>query len=449
MRKVISFLFCALILSSCNNDELIDQKELQSQKEKLEDSISRYYLASLLSESLTNDTELTGMLKEECNKRFDGDDNILAAELFEPSHMTRSSSFFAKFIEKVNMKTRSNSLNIITYMDSLLSKDPLLHIYYYEGNQDMDLSNIKFMILSDTGDDEKEDMYIIDSKGNKSKHSPFYEPEESMFVLATNERVEIVDATTKTEDTYLYSRNKAYKLKECALAPVNSANYIPSENKSCTKSNYVSKRGSGYSNRDAIFAMRFKSYKKVRDCEPASKGQPEVNIIYNYLEKDNLTPEYDSDGNIKNSVSEGNGSRSHKIRLRSHTWCKKKGDKVFTVYVKEYFPFTIAESHLGSEFALELMEEDNGREKERSIAIAATALDKVNSVTKDPFTKAGVFILSLIGLISGGDSDDYLGYYKENTTEDNVIMNNSQVADNNANRSVGDFMYMWISQNIY
>ncbi|MDY3069883.1 MAG: hypothetical protein SOR57_09600 [Parabacteroides sp.] len=448
-KKILLLTVLSASLFSCQKDEsLLETESMKTRSGVVMNEVndlnaSRLQLASLLSQALSGDNQMQGLLVKDCLKAFDGDNNVLCAELFESKQRSVSSSFYSLLQNKLNKNMIRNlsfdAKKIDDYMNDLIQKDPLMHVYYYESNQSMDPNNVKFMVLSATGDDEKEPMYIIDAMGNITKHDPSFEPEESMFVIATNERTHLqTDRAGKDDKVYLSTRGLNYVVENVKIAPALE------ENMMAERANIATTRGAGYSNRDWLHSVRFESYKRLRDVEPASKGQPEVDMYYMFLETNSIMATTDKNGHIISEYREGEGARTFYEPLRGE-FCKKKGDKVFRVVFNRQLPMLVDATMLGDKFLYYVLEKDNGKSDVRETPPMSVKTAGIKGKAASDWISAGLDVVKLIGkFLYKEEHDDYICEMYDYVAKDNVINNNSQINDSNYNRATGGLQW-WIS----
>lgn len=446
-KNYLGVLLAVLLVScQCEKDEILEQSVMKTSLVSIQENDlnkSRLQLAFMLSQALSGDYKMQNRLIDECSKAFDGDINVLCAALFEPQKQKESGSFYSLLQQKVNNNVINNLLidlsDIDMFFNSLIQKDPLIHIYYYESNMEMGRQNVKFMVLSGFGDDEKEPLYIIDSKGNISQHDPYFEPEESMFVIATNERTHI-QIGKETENIYLTTRGLNYVLENATICTSIQQN----EDNKTGKGNIATTRGSNYSNKDWLHSIKFSSYKRLREVEPASKGQPEVDIYYTYLETNSIINTVDKDGNIITEYTEGKGARTFRDPIRG-TFCQKKGDKVFRVVVNNQLPMWIETSMLGDKFLYYVLEKDSGKSAVWNTPSIPVKTEGIKGKAASDWISAGVKIIKLIGkLLYRENHDDYITELYDYVAKDNVIRDNSLINDSNFNRSFGGLQW-WIT----
>lgn len=107
-KKILLLTVLSASLFSCQKDEsLLETESMKTRSGVVMNEVndlnaSRLQLASLLSQALSGDNQMQGLLVKDCLKAFDGDNNVLCAELFESKQRSVSSSFYSLLQNKLN-----------------------------------------------------------------------------------------------------------------------------------------------------------------------------------------------------------------------------------------------------------------------------------------------------------------------------------------------------------
>lgn len=263
--------------------------------------------ANLLARSMS-DGNGRSFIKEEALKEFDGDFDILFAEvkdkdlsqtpLKNSNHKTFGS--FLKSFSASDSKLKSDE-DFSAFLNSLLKEHPLLQISMPEISEAStknwnDLNYIPLVAVIPDNFDESTTKVIAayDMYGNVSYLDVNNYPENPVIVIGQNERLVAV----KKEN----QNNKSYKLIKPCLEPYYETEtykyFMPID---CGGDSDTSDGNTGggattydrdkNGNRDQLKKAEFESVDAFRRVEPWPTGRPEFKVIISYIEKegDNYT----------------------------------------------------------------------------------------------------------------------------------------------------------------
>ena len=84
MNKLIfSLTLLAITLASCDRNEVINETTIEHYNYSSEISQNRVLLAKAINEAINMNPDLAATIITECNKKIDGDKNVLCKNLFD------------------------------------------------------------------------------------------------------------------------------------------------------------------------------------------------------------------------------------------------------------------------------------------------------------------------------------------------------------------------------
>jgi hypothetical protein len=260
--------------------------------------------ANILVRSMS-DEKGRSFIKEEALKEFDGDFDILFAEVKDKDlskTSLKSTNFktfgsFLKSFSPSDSKLKSDA-DFSTFLNSLLEKYPLLQISMPEiseasTNNWNELNYAPLVaVLPDNFDDKTTKVITAyDMDGNVSYLDVNNYPQNPVIVISQNERLV---AVSKSKN----SNNKSYKqLADVCLESYYEtemyAYYMPIDCGGSGGGGTGGGTGGGVTtydrdnngNRDQLNQARFVSVDACRQVEPWPTGRPEFKVIISYIEK--------------------------------------------------------------------------------------------------------------------------------------------------------------------
>ncbi len=186
MKKIIIvisiFLFFASLFISC--ESIIKQEKVYNPIEATEALAT---LAPAFSEVIRDNPEFVSIIKEEANKKFDGDTNVLFEKVANLSVTKDGKTLKDLLTSKLVNKGKSESV------DELISKIPYFNIYVFTPEEKSPNKNIdeNIIVCANRYDvDDQDPNYIItghDTTGNLYAFEKGEEPDRTTFVLGVNE----------------------------------------------------------------------------------------------------------------------------------------------------------------------------------------------------------------------------------------------------------------------
>ena len=198
---------------SCNKTDMLSPVETINQyKNEMADYSSqpdenRIILAQALMKAYNENPEMLGMTLKECNKKFDGDLDVLGYDLFKINitnnvviNGKKINSNNAIFGETINNyissssfkntegKTINGILNKTNFVDDVLDKDPLIQVYFYKGSKNNEINGI--VITPKSYSEKKVGTFnVVSLDGTITTISAKEPPTKNYLVVSTNERV--------------------------------------------------------------------------------------------------------------------------------------------------------------------------------------------------------------------------------------------------------------------
>ncbi len=202
MKKIIIvisiFLFFASLFISC--ESIIKQEKVYNPIEATEALAT---LAPAFSEVIRDNPEFVSIIKEEANKKFDGDTDVLFEKVANLSVTKSGKTLKDLLTSKLVNKGESESV------DELISKIPYFNIYVFTPEEKSPNKNIdeNIIVCANRYDvDDQDPNYIItgyDTTGNLYTFEKGEEPDRTTFVLGVNERVEYISKSIKINKSSL------------------------------------------------------------------------------------------------------------------------------------------------------------------------------------------------------------------------------------------------------
>jgi hypothetical protein len=161
--------------------KLITEKSIISYTEGEVTDAANY--AQLLAKAIA-DKSVRSFIKDESNKKFDGDYNFLVNKAMDAKVGTST------FKEKISRFNKNNNLKSATIFESVLENDKL-HVSVPVLIDEWDVSKHELLVAVavDVVDGETEYVYAYDSKGRAYMLDANVEPDVPVIVIANNERL--------------------------------------------------------------------------------------------------------------------------------------------------------------------------------------------------------------------------------------------------------------------
>ena len=185
---VVAFTF---VLTGCSSNEDAVSKVIEHNDYSSAVSQNRVLLAQSLAESLNKNPQLASKIITECNKRFDGDKNVLCKNLFE---MPLSSSQKIKISAVLNGSSQiqrvKSSFNNSNFTSSIISQDSLVQIYYYTSGSDSTSNSYEGIVIlpEDAKERDGKDLLVIKKDGTTTYIRSDIDPDKNYLVISRNER---------------------------------------------------------------------------------------------------------------------------------------------------------------------------------------------------------------------------------------------------------------------
>jgi hypothetical protein len=209
-------------LTSCKkeaiNDSVIHEKpDLIQADYSGEISQQRVILAKSLTQSFKDNPDMAKQTVVSCNKKFDGDRDVLCKDLFSQQVALTSSSkvnksgvtTFGTVINEIAAETGSltNKTNS-DFINDLLQNDSLTQIYLFKPENIMDSTSFAGIVIvpDNYKESQKMNLLVINNDGSQSTLRSDEDPTKNYLVISTNERNDwtandgnIAQLTNKTE----------------------------------------------------------------------------------------------------------------------------------------------------------------------------------------------------------------------------------------------------------
>ncbi len=299
-RKTLCLYGVAVALSSCSSDlkddmivaetntKTVNVESITFEGFKEEDS-NALELAKLIQKS--RDKGILEKIQDETSKKFDGDYDILVAEILSKDENLHPRNISSSSIYKL-LKGKGNE----KLFKSILSKDPLLNIYMPDWDEEYLKKSKDFLIVikPKSGNDKKEySLYGINSKGETVILSSLVEPKIPYLVIGDNERVVInktgnnlqkrgvMDSSFFETEYYSYFFKKFMNIdrKTNNLKKRDGGKFITSGKRSIFDRNKM----------DVIVKARFLGMDEIREVEGWGSGNPEVSCDVYYKSLGSIT----------------------------------------------------------------------------------------------------------------------------------------------------------------
>jgi len=154
-------------------------------------SQNRVLIAQSLIESFNENSLLASKIITECNKKFDGDKNVLCKNLFDMPVDNRENIKFSTILNRSTqiqkVKSTSNNNN---FASSIISQDSLVQIYYYTSSSDSISNSYEGIVVIPENVRERDgkDLLVIKKDGTTTYIRSDVDPDKNYLVISRNER---------------------------------------------------------------------------------------------------------------------------------------------------------------------------------------------------------------------------------------------------------------------
>jgi len=281
-------------VTSCQkNDEISPKKDTTEIPQTKQDAYFAQ-VANLISSNIGDDN-FRQFLKSEAIKQFDGDYDILFAELLTKNFATKKHPGNKISTLDYLSKNRSKNARTIGVQDSfpvfieyLLTKYPLLQIsipeVFENSTENWDASDQEVLVAYLPEDyDEGKTLFIqaFDKEGKLHMIDAVNEPDFPVIVVGLNERLEVSSTSTQNSRTKSYFSNEHY-------------NYYLTNNTESIKSkkeSLINSRANATYDRDSdggkevLYQGRINNKGAWRQIEGWPAGRPEFKVVIGYVDK--------------------------------------------------------------------------------------------------------------------------------------------------------------------
>lgn len=194
MNKLFIFALLAFTLNSCDKYEVDKSKAIEHNDYSSIISQNRIMLAHALIESLKENSQLASKIIAECDKKFDGDRNVLCKNLFEMPISDNQNVKVCSILDNSSQiqKVKSTSGNK-NFANSIISQDSLVQIYYYTSSSDSTSNSYEGIVVipDDVKERDGKDLLVVKKDGTTSYIKSDIDPDKNYLVISSNERSNI------------------------------------------------------------------------------------------------------------------------------------------------------------------------------------------------------------------------------------------------------------------
>lgn len=192
MNKLIfSLTLLAITLASCDRNEVINETTIEHYNYSSEISQNRVLLAKAINEAINMNPDLAATIITECNKKIDGDKNVLCKNLFDiPLNHSQNIKIHTLINGSSQIKKTKSVTNSSNFANSIISKDSLVQIYYYLGDSDSTSTSYEGIVVipEDVEENEKKDLLVVKNDGTTTFIRSDVDPNKNYLVISRNER---------------------------------------------------------------------------------------------------------------------------------------------------------------------------------------------------------------------------------------------------------------------
>ena len=191
MKSILGLLAVTFVLTGCSSNEDAVSKVIEHNEYSSAVSQNRVILAQALIESLNENSQLATQIIAECNKKFDGDKDVLCKDLFEMP-VSNNTSVRVKSILNGSSQIRKvkSSATSCSNTSSIISQDSLVQIYYYMGDSDSTSNSYEGIVVIPENVKERDgkDLLLIKKDGTTTYIRSDVDPDKNYLVISRNER---------------------------------------------------------------------------------------------------------------------------------------------------------------------------------------------------------------------------------------------------------------------
>jgi len=188
VKYILSVLLTIFAFTSCDKNELANSERIERYTYSSTISQNRVILAKSFIESFVNNPNLAPAIIAECNKKVDGDREVLCKDLFEMSTKDKLqvSSIMNNSSQIRKAKLTTNASN---FTSSIINQDSLVQVYYYisEGSDSTSFEGIVIK-PEEYVEGEKRELLVIKKDGSTEYIRSDVEPKKNFLVISNNER---------------------------------------------------------------------------------------------------------------------------------------------------------------------------------------------------------------------------------------------------------------------
>lgn len=248
MKKYI-YLFVIFFTTvySCENNDSIESNEIEKYEYSSSVSQNRVLLAKSIIEMSSVSPDLITTIIMECNKKVDGDRNVLCKDLFEQT-LSDNSKVFNVVENSLSIQKSKSKIDYNSFTSSILSQDSLIQIYYYICNGGDSISFAGIVIKPEEYiEGETRELLLIKKDGTTGYVRSDIDPDKNYLVISNNER-----------SVYSCAKNQQVKSQSKKAVAANEGKIMK------------------------IIKAKFTSISAKRTVEGWIDGEPEVrlNVIY-------------------------------------------------------------------------------------------------------------------------------------------------------------------------
>jgi hypothetical protein len=191
MKKLICIfaVVMGMMFTACEKNEVAESKIIEHNDYSSTVSQNRVLLAQSLIESLKENSLLASKILTECNKKFDGDKDVLCKNLFEMPISNIQNVKVSTILNGNSQKVKS-TYNNSNFASSIISQDSLVQIYYYTCGSDSTSNSYEGIVVipEDVKERDGKDLLVIKKNGTTSYIKSDIDPDKNYLVISRNER---------------------------------------------------------------------------------------------------------------------------------------------------------------------------------------------------------------------------------------------------------------------
>lgn len=196
-KLIISGLLFIFALASCKNEvDITTKKDIKDYSSVL--SQKRIEFAKILNNTFSSKPEIAQITISECNKKFDGDADVLCKNLIKNKIIQNNNITTIEKVlnQQVTLSKVKSSVISSNFISDLVSQDSLLQVYFFRGNIEDSTSYKGIVVLPENyveGDGKL--LLVINKDGSTSYVRSDIDPVDNYLVISQNERMNYVSPT--------------------------------------------------------------------------------------------------------------------------------------------------------------------------------------------------------------------------------------------------------------